>query len=207
MPAKIFAGIILYQISHPHKNRRIANITIVLKIYAVTIAAVLLIFPNFLKLRFLYDKSCKKMFFAVHIDKIRILGGYAERIKEGFAFHISEKKAFIMPYRSLIGMKSNFNLRKDYFIREIKFLTELGSEKFPQIPFMFAVASNILTDIYGAVRNSEEIHTEFRNDVLLYENENVLKISAEIEVVFNLLTILITLSKLLLRKIENGLRK
>ena len=57
MPAKIFAGIILYQISHPHKNRRIANITIVLKIYAVTIGAVLLIFPNFLKLRFLYDKS------------------------------------------------------------------------------------------------------------------------------------------------------
>lgn len=207
MPAKIFAGIILYQISHPHKNRRIANITIVLKIYAVTIAAVLLIFPNFLKLRFLYDKSCKKMFFAVHIDKIRILGGYAERIKEGFAFHISEKMAFIMPYRSLIGMKSNFNLRKDYFIRKIKFLTELGSEKLPQMPFMFAVASNILTDIYGAVRNSEEIYTEFRNDVLLYENENVLKISAEIEVVFNLLTILITLSKLLLRKIENGLRK
>lgn len=72
---------------------------------------------------------------------------------------------------------------------------------------MYAVAANIVSKIYGTTRETLGVPTAFKNDVLLYENENVFKISVAADVVFNLLTVFITLSKLLLRKIENGLRK
>lgn len=192
---------------YAHKFSVIANITNVFKIYAVTITALFLIFPFILNLRFIYDKNYKKLFFSAHIYGISILGGYIERIREGFAIHVSENKALILPYRSLIGMRSNFNLRKNYFIRKINLLTELGSEDLPQLPFMFAVASNIASNIYGALRKSAEGNTIFKSDVLLYEEKNVLKISAEIEVVFNIFTILITFFKLFLRKIEKWITK
>ena len=191
----------------PHNFKRFADIIIVLIVFIVFGLFLLLICPFFLKFRAIYDKNLKRVFFAVNLDGFPIFGGYIERITDGFAIHLSAAKAVIVPYASLLGMPSNFSLRKDYFIRKVHILTEAGSEQAPQFPFMYAVAANIVSKIYGTTRETLGVPTAFKNDVLLYENENVFKISVAADVVFNLLTVFITLSKLLLRKIENGLRK
>lgn len=177
----------------------------VIWVYIVFAAALTAILPIFADLYAFYDKDLKKCYFFLSLNGISLFGGYGERIRGGFALHFSEKKAVIVSFSSIFGMRSQFSLRKDYYVRKISILTECGSENQPILPFIYAVSANILSQFVGLA--AEENATAFRNDTIVYEDCSALKISARINVVFNLFTVGVTLFKIILRKIEEWIRK
>ena len=190
-----------------HKIFTVADIKNVHWVYIVLAAALLLIAPIFLKAYLFYDKDAKKVYFLLTIDKLSLIGGYGEKVKEGIALHLSEKKAVIVSLRSLVGMRSQFNLRKDYSIRKIRLITECGSEKIPQLPFFYALAGNIVAQTFGAVSYATGGETVFSIDSLMYDGESIFKITLTIDAVLLLFTVCVTVAKILLRKIEEWIRK
>lgn len=173
-------------------------------LYITVAVFVVLIFPIFIKTEVFFDKNVKKAFFAITLyGKIKILGGYAEIIKEGLAFHLSRKKAVILPFASL-DMRKQFSLTKDYRIYSFYLLTELGSENSAAIPFTAAMIENVASKISFTVASYNNPRLKLRSDILLHEEESVFKINFGLNVLFNLLTVLITLTKIIIGKISDG---
>ncbi len=191
----------------PYKIFCVANIKNVHWVYIVFAALLAGILPIFADLYLFYDKNIKKFFFLFTLYRVPIFGGYGEKIQGGFVLHISDKKAVILPYSSIAGMRSQFNLRKDYYFRKLFLLTECGSKNAPFIPFFYAFSANILTKIVGAVSQTTGGETQIKNNTIVYEDDSVFKISFRLNAVFNLITVFITLIKIILRKLEQWIMK
>ena len=77
-----------------HIYRIFTDIKIVLTLFFCVAA---LIFPLFLSIDLAYTGENAELYFGVRLfGFIKLLSGYAEKIKEGFAFHLSEKKDFLI---------------------------------------------------------------------------------------------------------------
>lgn len=185
----------------------VANIKIVVWLYVVVGVIVFLIFPIFLKLEFFYDKDKLKVYFAFKLyGFLKIFGGYIEIIKEGLAVHVSKSKAIIIPIQ-IFEIKNQFSLSKDYKIVSIYILSEIGVTGENVLPFFLVGMENVFFKIFFPVFSTLKTGVKLKNDILVYENENLLKISAQINVAFNVIILIITFIKILLRKILNERKK
>ena len=68
----------------------------------VLIVLTILFFPIYLETDAHYDLNRKKLGFAVYAyKKIPVVGGYVSTYKGGIAFHITDKKAILVPYKQM----------------------------------------------------------------------------------------------------------
>ena len=176
-------------------------------VYIALAAYAALLCPIFADAYLYYDKDLAKFCFRITLYGIPVLGGYGEKIKGGLALHFSEKKAAVFTFRSVFGMRSQFNLHKDYMIRKIGVLAEYGSENAPALPFAFAFVSHVLAQIFGAVNAETGGTAALRYDAALYEARSLFRIQMHINVVFNLFTVAVTLVKVILRKAETWIKR
>lgn len=185
----------------------VANIKIVVWLYVVVGVIVFLIFPIFLKFEFFYDKDKLKVFFAIKLYGIlKIIGGYIELIKEGLVVHVSKNKAIIIPIQ-IFEIKNQFNLSKDYKIVSIYVLSEIGVTSENVLPFFLVGIENVFFKIFFPIFSTLKTGVKLKNNILMYENDNLFKISAQINVAFNLIILIITFIKIILRKILNERKK
>ena len=85
--------------------------------FFVGILFAVLFFPIYLETDAHYDMNRRKLGFAVYAyKKLPLIGGYVSTYRGGIAFHISEKKAILLPVRFmkrgfcfLVKRKGNFH--------------------------------------------------------------------------------------------------
>lgn len=169
---------------------------------------IVIIFPLFLDINVLYLSERKKMFIGVYLfGFIKIIGGYVQKINEGFSFHVSEKKAFIFSYKNLFGAKEKIKPFMDYHFIKIKTVTETGilTDAEKKLPCIFAAsyANEFLLWFFSLKKPYLVIDNSFN----VYTEKDLFNFYAKINFVFNLLMVISSVVKILTEKTIYAIRK
>lgn len=163
---------------------------------------VLLIFPIYLNGYLYFTLDIKKLFFSIRIFKvIKILSGYAELKKDGIFIHLTRKKAVLIPYSSLTGMKKKVKPLKDYHIIKWEFEADLGFSNNTLLALESAFFVNYITSFINWITSNVKPYLIIKNNVNVYESQSVFRIYFYGTVLLNLLMIILSLIKIILEKI------
>lgn len=168
----------------------------------IVIICVLIFFPLFLNINIFYNNKEKKLFYKLYLFKfIVLIKGYAEKIEEGFAFHISKKKAFIIEYKSLLGLNKKIKPLKDYHI--IKFYSEIdyGNVENNINSVFIAKYYEIINNLFCKVLVNNKPYIKINNNFNVYLDSNVFNIKCKITIILNLFMIILSLIKIFVGKI------
>lgn len=167
-------------------------------LYAVLWLAVLaffLFFPIVLETDLHYDMNRKKFGFAVFFYKLfKLLGGYAGTYPGGIALHVSPKKAIVVPYAEMESERKRFSFIKTFRLIECTLTTETGAEYLLPV----SIAHTVLRTYFFIVGGKKE---KIENNLWLTDGD-VLRISANFVVYFNLFILLCAFIKFLKEKIS-----
>lgn len=165
-------------------------------IFGIIISIVLLLFlPIFLETNAYYDMNGRKFAFSVSAYKfLPIIGGYIATYPGGLAFHISEKKAIVLPYQKVASERKRFSIMKIFRLKALAATVETGPEY-----LLPAYLAQTVTQIYKNINNNPK--QEFENKLWL-TNGDVLKISLNLLITFNLFKLLSAFLKFLKEKIK-----
>lgn len=92
------------------------------------IITVLLFLPILIEGSFYYDMNRKKYAFTLRIFRIKILGGYFTAYPGGLAMHVSQKKAFLFPFKRMNDDRKKFAFVKTFRLLRFHLTTETGAE-------------------------------------------------------------------------------
>ncbi len=175
------------------------------KPFFYTVASVLglillLFFPIYLQTDGHYDMNRRKFGFGIYLYKrLRLLGGYVGVYRGGIALHVSEKKAFLVPYDKMNSERKRFSFMRSFRLVSCVLTTETGAEYL--LPVSYA---HVFLRTYFFINGGEKERIE--NNVWLTDGD-VLRISASVVLRFNLFLILKNLIKFLKEKIKTSWRK
>lgn len=89
----------------------------------------LLFFPFVLETDVFFDLNKKKLVFTLFLYKLfKIVGGYVETYKGGIAWHITSKRAILLPYSKLDSERKRFSFMKTFRLLSLRLTTETGAE-------------------------------------------------------------------------------
>ena len=160
----------------------------------------ILFFPIYLEMDAHYDLNRKKLGFAVYAyRKIPIVGGYISTYKGGIAFHITEKKAILVPYRQMESERKKFSFFKTFRLKSFNLTTETGAEYL----FLTAIMHAFLRLLFFVKGGRKE---EIENNLWLTDGD-VLRISLNVLLYFNLYILLNSFIKFCKEKIQGLCRK
>ena len=147
---------------------------------------ILLFFPIYVKTDTHYDMNGRKLAFSLSLYKLfRFLGGYIATYPGGFAIHLSQEKAVLLPYRDLNSESKRFLLVRAFRLRGLNITVETGAE------YLMAVSlCQILFRIFFFAQGGRREKIE--NNLWLTDGD-VLRISTNFTVRFNLFIILYSL--------------
>lgn len=173
-------------------------------VYGAVAGAVLLLFPVFLSLDAYTDLTKNKLFFSVYAFRFfKVIGGYICLEKEGLAVHISRKKAIFVPYAQMQNERKKFEITAGFQIITFKASLEIGDEDFPTAAFFITAVLRILSGtVFPALQKGRKF-MRLENGVLLRHGGNAAMLTLHLVTAFNLLTVGIALTKILLEAIIN----
>ena len=149
--------------------------------------AFLLFFPIVLEGDAHCDVNRKKLGFAVYLYKfLKVVGGYVDTYTGGIAIHVSEKKAFLIPYKQLNSERKRFSFVKTFRLIAFRLNTETGAEYILPV----SLGQTVLRAYFFAMGGNRE------------KIENNLRISLNCVIYFNLYIVLKNLFKFLKEKIK-----
>lgn len=102
--------------------------------FFITIASIIfMIFlffvPISIKISAHYDMNRKKFCFVVYLFSfLKIVGGYIATYRGGFAVHLTEKKAFLLPYSQVNSERKRFSFINAFRWHAFEITTETGAE-------------------------------------------------------------------------------
>ncbi len=144
----------------------------------------------------------KKLFFSIKLFKVfKIFSGYAELKKDGIFIHLTHKKAILIPYSSLTGMKKKIKPLKDYHIIKWEFEADLGFATKTVLALETAFFVNYITSFINWLTSNIKPYLIIKNNVNVYESQNVFKMYFYGTILLNLLMIILSLIKIVLEKI------
>ena len=166
------------------------------------ICAMVFIFPLFLNIHAAIIGKNKKFYVGIYLfGIIKILSGYAEKISDGFAFHLSNKKALIFNRKSLLTARKSIKPFMDYHSIKIKTVAELGSVDNEIAPFAAVFAASFINSFLVWFFALKKPYLKIENEFNVYRNENVFNAFCTSVFVFNFLMILISIIKIFSEKI------
>lgn len=166
----------------------------------VLITATALFFPIVVETDAHYDMNRKKFGFAVFLYKfIKVIGGYAATYEGGVALHVSPKKAVLIPYSKMNSERKRFSFVKTFRLIAFTLTTETGAEYLMPV----WVAQTALRAYFFATGGEKE---NVENNLWLTDGD-VLRISLNSVVYFNLFILLRSFIKFLKEKIKILCRK
>lgn len=168
----------------------------------------LTLFPIFINLNVFFDISQKKGCFSVYLFKIiKIHGGYATLYDKGIAFHLSNEKANLVPYKEFLNTRKKFEITDGFQIYSYNQIIEIGSEDSVALTIMASSLLNVLTNALFSAFNRNKAYLSLKSGVLLTPTKNTLKISIKLVAVFNLFVLAMAGVKIILEKIISYGRK
>ncbi len=192
-----------------HIKYQIEDTTIVNKEVIISVIIFgFIIFPIFFSLKGYFSSEDKKLYYSLYIyGFIKINSGYIELIKEGIALHLTNKKAIVINYKSLLGFRKNIEPLKDYHVISLKTLTEIGvKDKI----FSYSCGAFIFQYIDSFIKwflYNKKPYLEYDNRLSLFEGEEFIKFFIQTKIVFNILMILISIIKIVMEKIIYASKK
>lgn len=171
-------------------------------ILAVLLSAIVLLFPIFLNVNFFIDLQDKKGWFSLYVlHSIKIYGGYATLYKEGIAFHLTDRKAILLPYSEMINTRQKFEITRGFRLLTYSHVLEIGSSEDDAYVFAAAALLRVLSDAFGTFclkgKNCESYH----GDIVVRCGQSSAKASVHFVLLFNLAILLMAAGKIVLGKI------
>ncbi len=169
-------------------------------VVVMTVVAVML-FPIFVSAYLYGDKDSGKVGFALYLfGAVRLLSGYAAPCKGGIAFHLTEKKAVIMPYSELLGIGKKFEVTKGFSVCNYRHCIEIGGAENMAGALAAAMSLRKLTDIvFMFARGKKDLRME--GDILVDMNRGGFRAAVKVVISFNLLIVTIAAVKIIMEKI------
>ncbi len=163
---------------------------------------IFLILPIFLTTYVYFDASKMHTYFCLKIfSKIKILSGYIQFIKDGIAIHLTEKKAIIIPYLIKFDLQKTYKLAKEYNVTSFCSIIEYGN--FDLIKnTKVAIVHNSINNLICPIIHDRKQYLKIKNDLVLYNTNTKPKITIKFVLLFNLISIISTLIKIILEKIS-----
>ena len=163
-------------------------------------AAFLLFFPITIETDIHFDMNRKKLAFAVFFYRVlKLIGGYADTYKGGVALHVSPKKAILVPYSQMDSERKKFSFIKTFRLISFRLTTETGAEYL----FPVSVAQTFLRAYFFATGGKRD---KIENNLWLTDGD-VLRISLNCVLFFNLFILICNFFKFLKEKIQILCRK
>lgn len=132
---------------------------------------------------------------------IRLAGGYAERIREGFAIHFAKNHAIILKSEDVVGAHAKIKPLQDYHFIRLTSLIELGSEAGEEKTLVGGFLLSYFGTMIGRYLENIKPYLRVRNDVNVYIGEEAFNVYFSGTVVFNLFMIIISVIKICVGKI------
>ena len=175
-------------------------------VYSAFLGTLFFLFPVFVYVDAYVDAAENKCWFALSLFKVfKIFGGYLQIKKEGLVFHITKKKAVIVPYKQMAPMRKKFEVTKGFQLYRFHQIVETGGEGSPQGVMIAAVLQSLSSQIFSVLQTLHPF-LSLKNGVLLTENPR-LKLSLQFVTVFNGLVLSIAIGKKILEAFLNWIRK
>lgn len=166
----------------------------------LSVLCAILFFPIYIETNAHYDMNRRKLTLGLYLYKImRIFGGYLATYRGGMAFHVSKKKAIIIPYAQVNKERKRFSIFRTFRLKSLRLTIETGGEYL--LPM--ATAQAILQTYFTLKSDRSHVY----QSVLWLNNGDLLRISLQFTVYFNLFIILRFAYKVLKEKIKRSCRK
>ena len=118
----------------------------------------------------------------------------------GIAFHLTKKKAVLLRFTEFLDTGKKFEITRGFRIRSYEQVSEIGSFASPEVGMTAAIAERIFTNFFRLYAVSRRGCKGFHADLLLHSGRDCWKFSAQLVVVFNLILLVLSFTKILLRK-------
>ena len=182
-----------------------ANIINVLTV--VLILFIIIIFPIFLGVDVCYLNSQKKIFYNIRLFDINIFSGYIEAKKDGIFIHLTKKKAFFIPYKSLFSMRKSIEPIRDYHLIKFNSIIEIQGKSSYNLTMINFIHNYVARQLSWFFYHKKP-YFDFYNKIITNENENFnLDIFIDSVVLFNLLMIFMSFIKIIVGKVIYAIRK
>ena len=175
-------------------------------VYSAFLGTLFFLFPVFVYVDAYVDVTENKCWFALSLFKyLKIFGGYLQIKKEGLVFHITKKKAVILPYKQMSPMRKKFEVTKGFQLYRFHQIVETGGEGQPQGVIIATVLRSLSCQIFSVMHTLHPF-LSLKTGVLLTENPR-LKLSLQFVTVFNGLVLSIAIGKKILEAFLKWIRK
>lgn len=166
-----------------------------------------LIFPIFLNIYAIVDYNEKKLYInCVFFDLIKIIGGYVNIVKEGILFHYSNKKAFLINYKSFFNMHNNVKPFLDYHFLSINTLTEIKTINLMNVA-KYSFLIEYLNWFLGRHLSIKKPQLNYINSIRIYQENGKSYSYIKTDTVLNLLMVFISIIKMFMEKLFNEHKK
>ncbi len=175
-------------------------------VYSAFFGALLFFFPVFVYVDAFADVRENKCWFALSLFKLwKVFGGYLQVKKEGIVFHLTKKKAVILPYQEMAPMRKKFEVTKGFQLYRFHQIVETGGEGEPYGVFIGALFMALGGQICSVLHTLHPF-LSLKNGVLLTQTPNF-KLTLQAVTVFNGLILSVAIGKKLLEAFLNWIRK
>lgn len=144
--------------------------------------------------------------YSIKIFFIKILYGKIEKQPEGIVIHLNKKKAILIFYKDIFGMKEKAKPLKDYHLINLNCQLDLGIKNnliaATEIVFLY----NYTTELIKWLTFNKKPYFSLQSKVNIYENKDIFNYSLKCTILLNLLMILISLIKIFVEKIYYAFR-
>lgn len=167
---------------------------------------VLLIVPIWVNIHAHFDVLERKIWFSIRLfHVIKLLGGYILLTNEGFAIHVSKKKALIFPYTQLFTMRKQFEITNGFQLLRLRFTIETnGAERMYGVAI--ATGLRIIGDVLYPILQTKYPLLSAKNYILL-SDKKIFTISMEMVTAFNFVILIIAIIKKILEGILQWIRE
>ena len=175
-------------------------------VYSLFFGTLLFFFPVFVYADAFVDVRENKCWFALSLFKyLKVFGGYFQIRKEGIVFHLTEKKAVILPYRQMASTRKKFEITKGFQLYRFHQIVETWGEGEPAGVLIGAVLLTAAS-VIGSVLTTRHPFLSIRNGTLLTGRAD-LKLTVQAVTIFNGLILSIAIGKKILEALINWIRK
>ena len=175
-------------------------------VYSFFAGIVFLLFPIVADVDLYLDAQENRGWFSVSLyHRLRLFGGYAQLKPEGIVFHLTKKKALILPYAEMADARKKFELTRGFQICKYHQVLEFGGAHDARSILIAALFSAFGSAAYAMIREKYAF-LSFRSGVI-FHTKPCLKGSIRVAAVMNGLVLGIALLKKSLEELIKWMKK
>ena len=153
-------------------------------VYSFFFGALLTFFPVFVYIDFYLDAASNRGWFSLSAyHRLRLMKGYAQLKQDGILFHLTKKKAYLLPFSEMASARKKFEITKGFQPWRFHQVLELGGADDVRMCMVAAAIRVAFGMLYGIVKATYST-ISLQNNVILYQ-ETRLRASVQAATVLN----------------------